>query len=120
MIAEVRGRPTVGGKPVEGKRDIYRTCDGIEYDLSRWPAVHREFLRRAYWHYVNGMPYEEFVAFILGAGSPVLDPKLNGPVPTRTPLYAVVTDLQGRLGVKQGKMLKDWEGEVDPEWEPNA
>lgn len=103
---------------------IYRTCDGAEYDLATWPREHVEFVRRAYWHYINGMKYEDFVTFILGPESPVLNPKANGPKPTRTPLYDVVTDLEGRLGVKQGLMLKDWEGEVDPEWPelpaPNA
>ena len=33
-----------------------------------------------------------------------------------TTLCEVVTDLQGRLGVKQRVMTKDWEGEIDPIW----
>ncbi len=95
---------------------VYRTTEGREYDLQAMPSEHGEFLRKTYWHYCAGMDYEEFVAFILGPNSPVLDPKKNGPMPTRTPLYEVVTDLQGRLGVKQGLMTQDWEGEVDPIW----
>lgn len=98
----------------------YKTTDGQEFDLGLMPKEHRDFLTRAYWHYCTGMQYEEFVAFILGPNSPVLDPKKNGPVPTRTPLYEVVTDLQGRLGVKQGLMTQDWEGEVDPIWPLNG
>jgi hypothetical protein len=98
---------------------IYRDRFGQEYDLSTWPKEHLEFLRRAYWHYANNMRYEEFAVFILGSGSPVLDAKKNGPIPTRTPLYEVATDLEFRLGVKQGQYSKDWEGEVDPEWSPN-
>lgn len=95
---------------------VYTTTDGQEYDLGLISKDHRDFLARAYWHYCNGMDYEVFVAFILGPNSPVLDPKRNGPTPTRTPLYEVATDLQGRLGVKQGLMTQDWEGEVDPIW----
>lgn len=98
---------------------IYRTRFGQEYDLAAWPKEHLEFLRKAYWKYATNVPYEEFTAFILGPQSPVLDPKRNGPAPTRTPLYEVATDLEFRLGVKQGHYEKDWEGEVDPEWSPN-
>ncbi len=98
---------------------IYRTITGKQYNLDTWPEEHLQFLRRAYWHYLHGMKYEDFVAFILGPQSPVLNVNKNGPKPTRTPLYDVVTDLQGRLGVKQGLLIKDWVGEVDPEWPLN-
>jgi hypothetical protein len=95
---------------------IYQTTDGQEHNIGEMPSEHKEFLRRAYWHYCTDIQYEEFVVFILGPNSPVLDPKKNGPVPTRTALYEVATDLQGRLGVKQGVMAQDWEGEIDPLW----
>ncbi len=49
-----------------------------------------------------------------------LDVKKNGLKPTRTPLYEVVTDLQGRLRVEQGLIEKGWEGEVDSEWPLNG
>lgn len=95
---------------------IYRTRFGDEYNVARWPKEHRQFLQQAYWWYVQDTPYEEFTQRILGPDSPVLNRKKNGPVPTRTPLYEVVTDLEFRLGVKQGHFLKDWDGPVDPEW----
>jgi len=95
---------------------IYRTRFGKEYDLSKWPKEHVAFLRRAYWEYANNMDYERFAAFILGAGSPVLSKKHNGPVPVDTPLYDVATDLEFRLGVKRGHYTKDWDGPVDPVW----
>ncbi len=98
----------------------YKTRFGVEYDLSRWPKEHREFVQRAYWHYTMGMDYDDFIPFILGVNSPVMNRKKNGPAPTRTPLYEVATDLQFRLAVKQGRLEKDWEGEVDPKWEPNG
>lgn len=99
---------------------IYKTRYGDEYDLSIWPAEHREFIRKAYWRYWQNPPYTEFTTYILGANSPVLNAKTNGPVPTRTPLYEVATDLEFRLAVKQGICTKDWEGEVDPEWPEQA
>jgi len=92
----------------------YRTRKGKEYDLTAWPKDHQELVRKAYWWYTNGMPYEEFVRRILGPDSPVLNLRKNGPVPVDTPLYDVATDLQFRLGVKQGHFLKDWEGDIDP------
>jgi hypothetical protein len=95
---------------------VYQTTDGKKYVLGTMPRKHQDFLRRVYWHYCANTPYEQFVVFILGPQSPVLKPKENGPTPTRTPLYEVVTDLQGRLGVKQGLMAKDWEGDIDPLW----
>ena len=98
---------------------IYTTTGGQEFDLELMPKEHQNFLQRAYWFYCTNMQYEDFVVFILGPNSPVLNPKTNGPIPTRTPLYEVVTDLQGRLGVKQGVMTKDWEGEIDPIWPLN-
>jgi hypothetical protein len=94
----------------------YRTRFGKEYDLSKWSPEHMELVRKAYWHYSNNMDYEEFVSFILGSQSPVLNVKKNGPIPAETPLYDVVTDLEFRLGVKQEHYEKDWEGETDPEW----
>lgn len=94
----------------------YKTIDGTEYDLSVWPKEHLDFARRAYWWYCSETPYETFVSRILGPDSPVLKRKTNGSRPTRTPLYGVVTDLQARLGVKQGCLAKDWDGPIDPEW----
>lgn len=36
--------------------------------------------------------------------------------PTKIPFCEEATDLQSRLGVKQGYFAKDWEGDIDPEW----
>ena len=58
----------------------------------------------------------DFVSMIFGASSPVLKVSSNGPEPTKTPLYEAVTDLQFRLGVKQGHFNKDWEGDIEPVW----
>lgn len=95
---------------------IYTTRYGDSYDLSTWPAEHLAFARRVYWMYWQNPKYEHYANFILGTQSPVLNRKSNGPKPTRTPLYEVVTDMEFRLAVKQGVCEKDWEGEVDPEW----
>jgi hypothetical protein len=95
---------------------IYITRYGDQYDLSTWPKSHLAFVQRAHWLYWQHPPYEEFVTFILGPSSPVLNRKLNGPNPTRTPLYEVATDLEFRLAVKQGVCEKDWEGDLDPSW----
>lgn len=94
----------------------YRARFGDEYDLENWPAEHIRWLREAIRWYEQNMPYEQFTQRILGPASPVLDRRRNGPMPTRSPLYAVATDLQFRLGVKQGFFAKDWDGEVDPQW----
>lgn len=98
------------------KRIIYRHRYGQEYDLTDWPKDHLDLLRQAYWHYCHNMPYSEFIPLILGPGSPVLDRKRNGPEPVDSPLYAVATDLQFRLAVKQGVVLQDWDGPIDPVW----
>ena len=95
---------------------IYKTASGNEYDLAQMSREHKIFLKRAYWHYCTNMAYEDFIFFILGPNSPVLNLKKNGPKPTNTPLYDITTDLQGRLGVKQGLLSKDWEGDIDPLW----
>lgn len=93
---------------------IYTTRYGDTYDLATWSKAHMAFLKRAYWLYWQNPRYEEFIIFILGCQSPVLSMKLNGPKPTRSPLYEVTTDLEFRLAVKQGECLKDWEGDIDP------
>ena len=93
----------------------YKTITGKVHDLSTWPQEHRQFIRRAYWWYQTDTAYEDFVKRILGSGSPVLDRKENGPEPTKTPFYEVAVDLQARLGVKQGKMTKDWDGPLEPD-----
>lgn len=98
------------------ERIIYRHRNGQTYDLTDWPKKHLDLLRKAYWHYCTNTPYEKFIVVILGPDSPVLDKKENGPVPVDTPLYAVATDLQFRLAVKQGHLLKDWDGPIDPDW----
>jgi hypothetical protein len=36
--------------------------------------------------------------------------------PTETPIYAAATDFRARLGANQKLTLKDWEGDIDPEW----
>lgn len=95
---------------------IYRTRFGVTYRLDEWPEDHVKWIQQAHLWYSHGMPYEQFVQRILGPSSPVLDKRRNGPKPTRTPLYEVATDLQFRLGVRQGLFQQDWEGEVDPEW----
>lgn len=95
---------------------VYTTRYGDQYDLSAWPAEHLAFIRRAHWVYWQNPRYEDYSAFILGVSSPVLSRKSNGPIPTRTPLYEVATDLEFRLAVKQGVCQKDWEGDVDPSW----
>ena len=94
----------------------YRTRFGDEYELAEWPREHIDFLRRVYGLYLLNVPYEVFTKRILGPESPVLDRKRNGPVPTRTPLYEVATDLEFRLGTKQGRFQKDWDGPIDPDW----
>ena len=104
---------------MEKKKNIYKMMDGREIDLSSWLKEHIQFIRRAWWWYCNNLPFEEFTVKILGPDSPVLDARKNGPTPTRTPLYDVATDLQFRLGTKQGHFKKDWDGEVDPEWPLN-
>lgn len=95
---------------------IYETRFGDVYNLSDWPKGHREFIEQAYRLYLSDTPYIDFVKRILGPQSPVLDRRSNGPTPTRTPLYEVATDLEFRLGTKQGHFLKDWDGPIDPEW----
>jgi len=94
----------------------YRTRFGDTYHMDEWPAEHVRWIEKAYLWYCHNIDYEHFVQRILGPSSPVLDKRRNGPQPTRTPLYEVATDLQFRLGVKQGLFEKDWEGEVDPVW----
>lgn len=93
----------------------YQTRFGKTYNLANWPKEHLEFFKKAVWNYWNGLPYEDFISLILGSNSPVLNRKINGPEPTETPLYDVLTDLQFRLGTKQGLFEKDWEGEIDPD-----
>jgi hypothetical protein len=95
---------------------IYRTRFGKELDISTWPKGHRTFLRKVYIWYLRDITYTDFVSMIFGVTSPVLKVSSNGPEPTKTPLYETVTDLQFRLGVKQGHFSKDWEGDVEPVW----
>lgn len=95
---------------------FYMTRFGERLDMSDWPAEHVQWLRQMYQLYFMQPPYEDFVQRLLGPNSPVLNKRKNGPVPTRTPLYEAATDLQFRLGVRQGLFKKDWDGEVDPTW----
>ncbi len=95
---------------------IYTTRNGKKIDTRNWPEGHKKFLRKAYVWYYQDVKYIDFVNMIFGASSPVLKLSSNGPEPTKTTLYEAVTDLQFRLGVKQGHFSKDWEGDVEPIW----
>ncbi len=91
---------------------IYRTLKGVEYDLSEWPEEHLDFIRRLYLYYLSNMEFCRFINLITSPDSLVIQ-LLN---PTETSLYAVVNDLPARLLAKQELALKDWEGDIDPEW----
>ena len=91
---------------------IYETCDGDKYDLSELPEKHLDFIRRLYLYYLNNMEFCRFSNLITSPDSIVM----QLPNPTETPLYAVASDLQARLLAKQELALKDWEGDIDPEW----
>jgi len=98
---------------------IYRNRFGQEFDMSTWSQEHLDFAKKMYWWYFQGENFQQFTHRIFGKGSPVFNKKSNGPEPTETSLYEVVTDMQLRLAVKQGEALKDWEGEIDPTWPQN-
>jgi hypothetical protein len=92
----------------------YKTRYGDEYDITTWPMEHRTFILNAMQRYWQNPPYTEYVKYNLGTKSPVLNVSLNGPIPARTPLYDIITDLELRLAVKQGECEKDWDGDIDP------
>lgn len=95
----------------------YKTIDGKTYELRSLPLAHRRFLRQVLEWYQAGVPFAEFTQRIFGGRSPVLKGARPGEDPTERPIYDIVTDLQARLGVKQGLLAKDWDGEVDPSWQ---
>ncbi len=94
----------------------YTTTEGKTYELRNLPLAQRRFVRQAVEWYRAGISFPEFTQRILGERSPVLKSARPGE-PTERPIYDIVTDLQARLGVKQGLLAKDWEGEVDPSWQ---
>lgn len=95
----------------------YTTIDGKTYELRSLPLSHRRFLRQVVEWYQAGIPFPEFTQRILGGRSPVFKGVRPGEDPTTRPVYDIATDLQARFGVKQGLLVKDWEGEVDPLWQ---
>lgn len=94
---------------------IYATTEGREYDLEQLPDGDRAYVQQALRWYQQGMLFTEFLSRILGKGSPVWQRRRGYRSPVDTPLYDILTDLEGRLAVKQGHLAKDWEGAVDPE-----
>ena len=99
----------------EGKREpiIYQCRNGDKIDMSTWPKSHLDFIRRAYWMYLQNPPVEQFGEMFwqepLGsyAGKPGL---------REIPLARVFMDLETRLSIKQGKCTPTFDSPIEPDW----
>ncbi len=99
----------------EGKREpiIYQCRNGDKIDMSTWPKSHLDFIKRAYWMYLQNPPVEKFGEMFwqepLGsyAGKPGL---------REIPLARVFMDLETRLSIKQGECTPTFDSPIEPDW----
>jgi hypothetical protein len=87
----------------------YNTLDGRLLDLSGLTADERAYLARCYAAFRSGMPWSDFGELAHGSQHPLL--RGTSGVVTRAvwdhPLYQATSDLEDRLGIRQGELAPD-------------
>ena len=82
----------------------YTTASGKTYDLTHLTAEEEAYLDRAVAAYTRNIAWAEFCQITFSAENPAL---VNGRL-TRDrvdhPLFRAILDLEGRLGIRQGKL----------------
>lgn len=97
---------------------VYKTLEGKEIDLSGLTEKEKSFLAKADALLAKGVAWDAFQNFYLNrksavwfeGGDPKADRKATTKV-TRSPLYRVLQDKAGRLGIEQG-FLRPGDGQV--------
>jgi len=93
----------------------YTTLDGKVLDLTGLTDEERDHLVHSYTAYRSGMAWDQFSHLVVGTENPLL--RATGGVVTpeisRHPLYQAVRDLEDRLGIQQGEVAPDADGNAE-------